>query len=414
MTGPAGRVDDTGRVDGNGAGALPCRRPPATGATTGPVTGAPATHETRIMVDVPDQPGGFLAVPEVDPRRRVDLHHKPVLEPALRDPDLDDPLIAAVRYRALLAELNQARNKVEDRMSAGRQRRAALAQAHRESAEAIRAKVDEVWRTVAEPLAHHGISSLDQLRPPPVERADDVPAVAAADHDFSDRYLSDHDVPGHDVAGHDVAGRTSDRDIPVVTGPGRGHGPGGRPIARAQHRRGEPGRARPAGGAAPQRRARTRQVVRAASAGAAVPFEPSEAPGRAHELCLIAMGHAAELRAVTRSGSSASAAIVIGLGCLLVAGGVTVLRVLFGVAALPSLTGAAVLTAVGVAVATDVARVEVARAALLGAGTAGAAVLATIRVASLDPTDVIASLVALVLALRFGLGVGAPRHPQRK
>ncbi len=294
-----------------------------------------------------------------------------------------------MRYRALLDELTQARNKVEDRMSAGRQRRAEVARAHRESAEAIRAEVDEVWRVVAEPLAHHGISSLDQLRPPPVERAGDVPAVA----------IPDHDTPGYDVPGH-----ASGRDVPVVAGPG------GRPVARAQHRRGEPGQARPAA-ATPQRRVRARQ---AAAAGTAAAFEPSKAPRRAHELCMTAMGHAAELRAVTRSGSSASAAVVIGLGCLLVAAGVTVLRALAGVEALPALTGAAVVTAFCVAVATDAARVEVARAALLGAGTAGAAVLATARMVSLDPTDVIASLVALVLALRFGLGVGAPRHPQRK
>ncbi|WP_131786146.1 hypothetical protein [Protofrankia symbiont of Coriaria ruscifolia] len=372
MTGPAGRVDD------NGAGSRPT--PPVAGVAIESGIGASATHEARIMVDVPDQPGGSLAVPDTDPQRRVD---------ALHDPDLDDPLIAAVRYRTLLAELNQARSKVADRVLAGQERRAALARAHRESAEAIRSKVEEVWRTVAEPLAHHGISNLDQLRPPPSDQADhNVPAVTRPDH------------------------AVFDHDIPVVARPERG----GRPIARAQHHRGEPGRTRTTG-AAPQRRTRTRQAPAgavASGAGAAVPFEPSEAPGRAHELCLTAMGHAAELRAVTRAGSSASTAIVIGLGCLLAAGGVTVLRVLLGVEALPSLTGAAVVAAVCVTALTDAGRAEVARAALLGAGTAGAAVLATVRVASLDPTDVIASLAALVLAVRFGLGVGAPRRPQRK
>ncbi len=377
MTGPAGRADD------NGAGGRPIS--PVAEVAIGSGIGASATHEARIMVDVPDQPGGSLAVPDAGPPHRVDAGH---------DPDLDDPLIAAVRYRALLAELNQARSKVEDRVLAGQERRATLARAHRESAAVIRSKVEEVWRTVAEPLAHHGISNLDQLRPPPDQDDHNVPAVAISDHDIFDH------------------------EIPVVARPERG----GRPIARAQHRRGEPGRTRTTGAASqrqtvPQRRMRARQAPVggiASGAGSAAPFEPSEAPGRAHELCLTAMGHAAELRAVTRAGSSASTAIVIGLGCLLVAGGVTVLRVLLGIEALPSLTGAAVVAAVCVTALTDAARVEVVRAALLGAGTAGAAVLATVRIVSLDPTDVIASLAALVLAVRFGLGVGAPRRPQRK
>ncbi len=316
-------------------------------------------------VDLSDQTGRSLAVSGDDRRRGGGDAH---------DPDLDDPRIAAARYRALLAELDQARTKVADRVLAGQERRGALARTHRESAEAIRARVDEVWNTVAGPLAHHGISDLDQLRPAPVPAADD---------------------PGFDVSATALSGR------------------GG----RAHHGRHASGRGP---GGEPGRGAGTGQAgspgVHGAAAGSPddSAFDPSSALGRAHELCLTAMGQAAELRGITRAGATGSTAIVIGLACLLVAGGVTALRVFLGVQALPPLVGAAVVAAVCVVALTDAGRGDIARSALLGAGTAGVAVVATARVAPLDPPDVIASLTALVLAGRFGLGIGAPRSPRGK
>jgi hypothetical protein len=145
-----------------------------------------------------------------------------------------------------------------------------------------------------------------------------------------------------------------------------------------------------------------------------VDVDPAGAPARAHELCLTAMGHAAELRAVMRAGSTVSPATVMGLACLVLAGAVTVLRVALGVGATASLAGAAMIAAICMVTLTSAGRSEVVRAALLGAGTAGAAVLATARAAPLDPPDVIASLAVLVLAVRFGLGIGASRDPRRK
>ncbi len=321
------------------------------------------THGYRALVGMPDQLGRSLPVPDGEPDRDGGDLRDP------RDPDLDDPRIAIAQYRALLAELDQARTKVADRVLAGRERRAALARTHRESADAIRSRVDEVWRTVAEPLAHHGISDLDQLRPAPVTEFDhdDVAAVALR--------------------------KPTDRSA-----------------VRATHRRGAgSGRGRSTGTAL-ERTARSGRP--AVGADDPVEFDPAAAPARAHELCLTAMGHAAELRAITRAGPTTSAAMIIGLACLLVAGTVTALRVFLGVEALASLAGGALVAGVCVVVLTDASRIEVARAALLGAGTAGAAVLATARVAPLNPPGLIASLVAVVLAVRFGLGIGAPRDPR--
>ncbi|WP_239377715.1 hypothetical protein [Frankia sp. Cj5] len=345
---------------------------------TGPVVGAghngqrnapPAsgmTHDHRALIDLVEQPGASLAVPAEGPGHGSGN---------ARDPDLDDPRTAAAHYRALLGELDQARTKVADQVLAGQERRAALARAHRDSAQAIRAKVEDAWRTMAEPLAQHGISDLDQLRPSPVPDADERAASGVA-------------LPEH-------TGRSS---------------------MRAQHRRaGAGGRGRPSSAALERI---TRSGRPAAGAGDTAAFDPAGAPARAHELCLTAMGHAAELRAVTRAGSTASAAIVIGLACLLIAAGVTALRLFLDVAALATLLAtlavAALVAGVCVAALTDTGRVETARAALLGAGTAGAAVLATVRVAPLDPPGVIISLVVLALAVRFGLGVGAPRDPRRQ
>lgn len=87
------------------------------------------------------------------------------LEPSNADPDLDDPRLAAARYRALFAELAAARAKLDERTRVGQDQRGAQARRHREAAEMIRDRVAEVWDSVGPHLAQHGVNDLDQLRP---------------------------------------------------------------------------------------------------------------------------------------------------------------------------------------------------------------------------------------------------------
>jgi hypothetical protein len=136
--------------------------------------------------------------------------------------------------------------------------------------------------------------------------------------------------------------------------------------------------------------------------------DPAAAQNEAYQLCLQAMSQAAELRAVNRAGSSASVGLLTGAGCALVAGVVAVVRILLSAAGLPCLVAAAVACAALVTVGADGGARAAARAALMGAGTAGVAVLATLRFVPPEPVGIIGSLAAVALALRFGLGFGAP------
>nr|MDT0665520.1 hypothetical protein [Micromonospora sp. DSM 115978] len=58
-----------------------------------------------------------------------------------------------------------ARAKLDERTRAGQDQRGAQSRRHREAAEMIRDRVAEVWEAVGPPLAQHGVSDLDQLRP---------------------------------------------------------------------------------------------------------------------------------------------------------------------------------------------------------------------------------------------------------
>jgi hypothetical protein len=318
---------------------------------------------------------GYL--PVIAGRTEPELVGPDLVKPDLVKPDLPDPLAdldlpdpsalgpraAAARYRALLAESDRARVKIFERLQARQEGDLALARRHRDAAEDIRSRVEGVWRQVAEPLAQHGLSDLDQLRP---AAAGGEPAAAAVG--------------------------------PPV--------PGGRPVARRGTRsaaRSGRGRGRRAGapGGAGAESGRTGPVV-------ASTVDPATAPAEAYQLCLNAMSQAAELRAVNRAGSSASVGLLTGAGCALVAGVVAVVRIFLSAAGLPCLVAAAVACAALVTVGADGGARAAARAALMGAGTAGVAVLVTLRFVPPEPVGIIGSLAAVALALRFGLGFGAP------
>ncbi|MBX6390528.1 MAG: hypothetical protein IRZ08_16305, partial [Frankia sp.] len=143
-----------------------------------------------------------------------------------------------------------------------------------------------------------------------------------------------------------------------------------------------------------------------------VELDPAEAVARARRLCMQALANAAELRGVLRASTSLSVGLVTAGACLLAGVVAGVLRVAVGAEGLPCLAAALVIGGGIVSVATEAGPKAALRSALLAAGTAGAVVLATLRVAPSEPAGIIGSLLALALAVRFGLGVGAPASAQ--
>lgn len=95
------------------------------------------------------------------------------------------------------------------------------------------------------------------------------------------------------------------------------------------------------------------------------------------------------------------------LGGLLAFGMILLLHGYDVVAAIPSLAIGGALAAAPVEMATDGGRRDVLRAALVGVGTAGLAVLLTAGRAHADPAGIALAFVAIAAALRFGLRVGS-------
>jgi hypothetical protein len=345
------------------------------GFATGGVPGHPAGLSGPpgpLARETSADAGGFLPVLATGP----ELVAPGPLDPDLTDPARSDPRVAAARYRALLAVSDEARAKFAERRLARQEGDLALARRHREAAEEIRSRIENVWRQVAEPLAQHGLNDLDQLRLAP------------------------------DGSGEPGAGTAGAAGAAALTDPARR----GRPVARAGRaaRRGARTGARTASPAVHGSPGWTGEGDRAGPV-AGLTVDPATAPAEAYRLCLEAMSQAAELRAVSRPGSAASAGLLTGAGCALVAGLVAVARIFLDAAALPCLAAGAVACAALVAVGVEGAGARaVSRAALMGAGTAGAAVIATLRFVPPEPAGVVASLASLALALRFGLGFGAP------
>lgn len=315
----------------------------------------------------------------------------------LGDPDLDDPAKAAMQYRRLLGASDEARARAgrdaRDRRQDGR----AAARRHRDAAQDIRARVRSVWDQVAEPLAQYGLTELDQLRSAAgdasAEAAAAVPRVGLAKKGTADRGLY------RDGGGY-VPAEPGDRRGRSLAQAGREADRTGRGLARQRHR--SDGLPLGAGRAARDGRAGGPHEPSAAQ------VDPRTAPRQAYELCLDAMSKAAELRAVSKGTGPASAGLLTALACLLILGIVGLLRAFVAAPALPCLVGSTVAAAVLVALGAggeDGAK-AVLRAGTLGAGTAAVMVLATFRLAPMEPVGVIASLAALAVAVRFGLGLG--------
>jgi hypothetical protein len=293
--------------------------------------------------------------------------------------DVADPRVAAAQFRGLLTEVESARAALERRTRADQNELVAGAQRYRDAAAAIRTRVEEVWDSIAGPLAQHGLSDLDQLRPqpgdllPPLKAGSD-PAVAL-------------DTPGRPQT-RAQAGHSADH---------------GRPLAR-------PGRRSSRHHRAPKLPARATGPSRP-RAVAPPPIDPEQATRDGYQHCREAMSQAAELRGVSRAAGSASAGLVGGAACLLAGGLTALVRIFLGVGVLPCIGVAGVLGWLAVASVTDGGRIAAVKAGLVAAGSSGVAVLATLRIVPSDPIGVAAALAALALAIRFGLGFGAPRPP---
>jgi len=309
------------------------------------------------------------------PGRRPDL-----LDPAdpvaavSADPEHDHPRLAAARFHGLLAGVEGERERLRAERSASDELGAEAARRHRETAAAIRDRVEEVWDSLSEPLAVFGITELDDIR---------VEAPAA-----------DAPVPGR--ARGRTPGKAPGGHPPEATGrmggaPGRGGrqvGPG-RPAAVSMDK------TSPAGGgiAAPRGRAELVTVAQ-----------------RAHDHCMVAMSRSAELRAELKPAADASAALVTGVGVLAGAGLALVLRVYAHLAGLPAIAVGVTLAACLVGAASGGAR-AVGRAALFGGAAAAVVVLMTARVTKADPPSIILSVLLILTAARFGLGIGR-RKPE--
>jgi hypothetical protein len=253
----------------------------------------------------------------------------PAWVPAAADPDLDHPRLAATQFSRLLAGVEDDRARLAAELDAS----------HRDTAAAIRDRVEEVWHSLSEPLAHYGITELDDLRVDPKPAAE-----------------------------------------------------------RGGSRRSGPARAGSG----------SLTLTKATAGGALSRAELAATAKRAHDQCMIAMSRSAELRAESRSSADASVALVTGVGVLAAAGLAVVLRLLTHFAGLPCVGIGIALTGCLVGAASGGGR-AVARGGLLGGAVAGIVVLVTAHLAPTDPAAVVGSVVVILLAARFAVGIGAHR-----
>ncbi|CAO5150642.1 conserved membrane hypothetical protein [Frankia sp. AiPs1] len=317
------------------------------------------------------------------------------------EPDAEDPLRAALRYRDLLGASDVARARAGRDAHHRRQGSRAQARRSRAAAADIRSRVEGVWAQVAEPLAQYGLTDLDQLRP--TESAAGPGSSGSSGRVALTKGGASGPAGG---AARGGAGR------PGRSGAAVGRRRAGRPLARA-------GRAQPEAGGGPDgprgdRTRRRRGVAGGMVAGQDGPVDPRTAPREAYELCLDAMSKAAELRAVTKGAASASAGLMTALASLLSLCVIGLLRVFAHAPGLPCLVGAALVATglVAAAAGVEVGAKVLARAGVLGAGCAAVAILATFQLAPTGAVAVAGSLVALAAAARFGLGLGAPAEQQ--
>ncbi|WP_045878803.1 hypothetical protein [Pseudofrankia sp. DC12] len=356
-----------GRTGGDDLADLP-------GSSSGTGPGGPGHRGGGPGPDVPAQTGGWG-----EKGRPAYLPAVPSVPTPLRgqgpgtgaDAGPMDPRLAARRFAELLGEADRTRGERDALAQAGREDALVQAERYRDAAGDVRDRVQDVWRQVAETLAQFGVTELHQVR-------DHAPVPGA--------------LPGIGF---------EDEPAPEATRP--------RPALGRDSRRGQnsPSPRRRRGDAAPP--------VAIGGGGAAVAERdgavnlPAELE-RARQLCLRALASSAELRGVRGASSSLSVGLVTAGGCLLVAVVVAVGRVFFAATGLPCVLGALVVGGALVSVGTEGGGAKAAvRSALLAAGTAGAVVLATLRLAPIEPLGIVASLVALAAAIRFGLGFGAPK-----
>ncbi|WP_020607772.1 hypothetical protein [Parafrankia elaeagni] len=322
--------------------------------------------------------------------------------------DAEHPMVAANRYRELMGTSDAMAAQLAERLSARQESVDVVARRHRAAAEDIRSRVATVWSQVGGALAPHGLDGLDQLRP----RDGGEPDVEAV----YQRYAGDLDglhrgrvgrsavaLPGETGRGGKRAGGAG-ADLPE---PGSGR----KVLGRQGSDAGRGGRA-----AAGPRGRDTRRRAPVPGGGLVGPdglVDPERAKKLAYRLCLEVMTRSAELRAVSRGGTSLSGGIVTALACALAAALTVAARVFMEAPALPCLAAAGGLGAVAVVAGGESSATAAVRSGLLAAAGASAAVLATFRFVPIEPAGTIGSLACLALALRFGLGFGAASDSSR-
>lgn len=318
----------------------------------------------------------------------------------------EHPMVAANRYRELMGTSDAMQAQLAERLSARQESADVAARRHRAAAEDIRSRVATVWSQVGGALAPHGLDGLDQLRP----RDGGEPDVEAV----YQRYAGDLDGLNRGRVGRSAVA------LPGETGRGgkRSNGPdlpdpgSGRKVLSRQGS----GAGRGERTAAGPRGRDTRRRAPAPGGGLVGPdglVDPERAKKLAYRLCLEVMTRSAELRAVSRGGSSLSGGIVTALACALAAALTVAARVFMEAPALPCLAAAGGLGAVAVVAGGESSATAAVRSGLLAAASASAAVLATFRFVPIEPAGTIGSLACLALALRFGLGFGAASDSSR-
>jgi hypothetical protein len=386
-SGPSVRAPrPAGRAVGDTARRSPGRRPgddlaecPRAGrAAPEPGLAAPAGGTSGGLPDpgsgLGDAAGTFLPAVQAAPRAPAAPPADAPSEWSQRAPaDRLDPRLAARQFSALVADADRARDARDAVVRAGREDALARADRCRDTAGEVRDRVGTVWRQVAETLAPFGVTDLSQVR-------DQLPA---ADADSVEAF------PGVGLADEPPAGARR-----PALGRDRRRTPAD--LSR-RRRRGDAG-----GGAT------------AAVSGAGEVDVAAEL-AEARQLCMRALASSAELRGVLKGPSSLSVGLVTAGACALVAVAVAVGRVFFHSTGLPCVLAALLVGGAVVTVGTEGGGAKAAvRSALLAAGTAGAVVLGTLRVAPVEPVGIIASLLALAAAIRFGLGFGAGTKGQEK
>ncbi|MDT3441563.1 MULTISPECIES: hypothetical protein [unclassified Pseudofrankia] len=287
--------------------------------------------------------------------------------------ELLDPRVAARRFANLLADEDRARGEWEARLRAGHEEALALAESYRDAAAEIRGQVRRVWGQVSESLAPFGVDNLDQVRgSAPATEA--LPGIGLGDEGTGRRSLPPR---------RDGSGRRADATP-----------------ARAGRHAAASG-LRPTGAPA--------AVSGPAEDG---PLDVAAEADQARRLWMRALATAAELRGVQRASSSLSIGLVTAGTCVLAGLLSAAARLFLDTDGLPCLAAGLIAGAALVSVATDGGAKAAVRSALLSAGTAGAVVLATARVAPTAPAAIILSLASLAAAVRFGLGFGASKPEQ--